>query len=85
MPRITIYTTGWCGYCALAKALLDERSLAYDEVDVGDDPAFRARLHGLTGGWTVPQVLIDGSPVGGYAELRRLDRDGRLGRLLEAA
>ena len=43
-----------------------------------DDPAFRQKLFDLTGGWTVPQILIDGRPIGGYTELWRLDRDGRL-------
>ena len=38
----------------------------------------------LTGGWTVPQILIDGRPIGGYTELVRLDRDGRARRLLAA-
>jgi glutaredoxin 3 len=38
----------------------------------------------LTGGWTVPQILVDGRPIGGYDELRLLDRDGRLDALLAA-
>ena len=38
----------------------------------------------LTGGWTVPQILIDDRPIGGYTELVRLDRDGRLDELLAA-
>jgi glutaredoxin 3 len=83
-PRIQIYTTRWCGYCVRAKALLDERQLAYEEIPLDDDPAFRQRIRDLTGGWTVPQILIDGTPVGGYTELRRLDLDGRLDALLAA-
>jgi glutaredoxin 3 len=79
-----MYTTAWCGYCVRAKALLDARGLAYDEVDLGDDPRFRARLNELTGGWTVPQIVIGGRSIGGYTELRRLERDGRLDRLLAA-
>ncbi|HET7127842.1 MAG TPA: glutaredoxin domain-containing protein [Gaiellaceae bacterium] len=79
-----MYTTRWCGYCIRAKALLDERGLDYDEVDLGDDPAFRARLNELTGGWTVPQIVIGDRLIGGYAELRRLDREGRLDELLAA-
>jgi glutaredoxin 3 len=79
-----MYTTEWCGYCVRAKALLDARGLDYDEVDLGDDPAFRARLNELTGGWTVPQIVVDDRVIGGYAELRLLDRDGRL-ELLRAA
>ena len=38
----------------------------------------------LTGGWTVPQIVIDDRPVGGYTELWRLDREGRLDELLAA-
>ena len=79
-----MYTTAWCGYCVRAKALLRSRGVAFEETDLGDDPGFRARLNELTGGWTVPQILIDGRPIGGYAELWRLDRDGRLDALLAA-
>jgi glutaredoxin 3 len=85
MPRIQIYTTRWCGYCVRAKALLDSRGLAYEETPVDDDPSFRAQLLDLTGGWTVPQILIDGRPIGGYTELWRLDREGRLDSLLPEA
>ena len=82
MPEITIYTTRWCGYCVRAKALLNSRGIPYEEVSLDDDPAFRQRLFDLTGGWTVPQILIDERPIGGYTELWRLDREGRLDRLL---
>jgi glutaredoxin 3 len=85
MPRIQIYTTRWCGYCVRAKALLDSRGYAYDEVHLDDDPGFRATLQDLTGGWTVPQILIDDRPVGGYTELWRLDHEGRLAEWLETA
>ena len=81
MPRIQIYTTRWCAYCVRAKALLESRGLAYEEISLDDDPAFRRRLLDLTGGWTVPQILIDGEPVGGYTELWQLDRARALARL----
>jgi glutaredoxin 3 len=78
MARIRVYSTRWCGYCVRAKALLDNKGIEYEEISLDDDPAFRQKLFDLTGGWTVPQVLIDGRPIGGYTELWRLDRDGRL-------
>jgi len=84
VTRITVYTTRWCAYCVRAKALLTSRGLEFDEISLDDDPAFRQRLHDLTGGWTVPQILIDGDPIGGYTELWRLDRDGRLEARLAA-
>jgi glutaredoxin 3 len=84
MARIRIYSTRWCAYCVRAKALLDSRGYEYEEVSLDDDPAFRQKLFELTGGWTVPQILIDGTPIGGYTELWRLDRDGRLAERLAA-
>jgi glutaredoxin 3 len=73
-----MYSTRWCGYCVREKTLLESKGMDYDEIALDDDPAFRQKLFDLTGGWTVPQILIDGKPIGGYAELWRLDRDGRL-------
>ena len=67
-----MYTTPWCGYCVRAKALLEAKGLEYEEIDLDDDPAFRRTVHEATGGWTVPQIVIDGKPIGGYVELARL-------------
>ena len=85
MTRIQLYTTRWCGYCVRAKALLDAKGIAYEEISLDDDPAFRRNLFDLTGGWTVPQILIDGTPIGGYTELWRLDQSGALDGSLAAA
>jgi glutaredoxin 3 len=85
MARVQMYTTRWCGFCVRAKALLDEKRVPYEEISLDDDATFRQRLLDLTGRWTVPQILIDGRPIGGYVELRELARDGRLDELLERA
>jgi glutaredoxin 3 len=84
MARVQMYTTRWCGYCVRAKVLLDGRGIPYEEISLDDDPAFRRNLFELTGGWTVPQILIDGQPIGGYTELWRLDRSGALDASLAA-
>jgi glutaredoxin 3 len=84
MARVQVYSTRWCGYCVRAKALLESRGIEYQEISLDDDRAFRQKLFDLTGGWTVPQVLIDGRPIGGYTELWRLDRDGTLADELAA-
>jgi glutaredoxin 3 len=81
MARIQMYTTRWCGYCVRAKTLLESRGLEFEEISLDDDPGFRQHLLELTGGWTVPQILVDGSPIGGYTELWRLDRAGELEKL----
>ena len=76
-----MYTTAWCGYCVRAKALLEQRGLDFEEIRIDDDPDFRSKLEELTGGWTVPQIVIDGEPIGGFSELWQLDRRGELERL----
>ena len=81
MRRIRLYTTRWCGYCIRAKTLLEAKGLPYEEISLDDDPQFRRTLNELTGGWTVPQILIDDEPIGGYSELWRLDKTGQLDRL----
>ena len=78
MANIQVYTTRWCAYCVRAKTLLEGKGIEYEEISLDGDPAFRQKLHDLTGGWTVPQIVIDGKPIGGYTELWRLDREGRL-------
>ena len=81
MARIQMYTTRWCGYCVRAKTLLESRGISFEEISLDDDPDFRRRLLDLTGGWTVPQIVIDGRPIGGSTELWQLDRSGELERL----
>jgi glutaredoxin 3 len=81
MATVQMYTTRWCGYCVRAKALLESRGIPFEEISLDDDPGFRRRLMDLTGGWTVPQILIHGRPIGGYTELWQLDRSGELERL----
>ena len=78
VPRIRLYTTEWCGFCVRARALLERRGLAFDEVSLDDDPAFRQTVFDLGRRWTVPLVVIDGVPIGGYDELATLDRTGLL-------
>ena len=76
-----MYTTDWCGYCDRARQLLERRGLPYEEVRIDVDPRFRQRLLETTGGWTVPQIVIDDEPIGGYTELAALDRAGAFDEL----
>jgi glutaredoxin 3 len=83
MATVVFYSTSLCAYCALAKRLLERRGVDYEERRLTRRSVDRARLAEVAGGGrTFPQVLIDGEPVGGYRELRRLDRDGTLERML---
>ena len=76
-----MYRTRLCAYCVLAKTLLARRGVAFDEVDVSHDRDARKRLLEETGQRTVPQIYIDGRPLGGFRELYDLDRRGGLGPL----
>jgi glutaredoxin 3 len=82
--RVRMYTTKWCGYCVRAKMLLEGKGIPYEEILLDDEPDFRRRLHELTGGWTLPQILIDDAPIGGFTELWRLDKSGALDEKLAA-
>jgi glutaredoxin 3 len=80
-PRVVVYSASFCPFCVRAKGLLEARGIAYEEVDVAADPAVRARVMSQTGRRTVPQIFIDGAPIGGFEELVALDRGGALAEL----
>ena len=85
MPSITIYTKGWCPYCAAAKDLLKQKGLDFTEIDVEKTPAARAEMVGKAGGrTTVPQIFIGSRHVGGCDDLYALDDRGQLEPLLQA-
>jgi glutaredoxin 3 len=84
MARVQVYTTEWCGYCVRAKALLASKGIDFEEINLDDDPGFRQKLLELTGAWTVPQIVVDGRPIGGYTELWQLDKSGGLEAALAA-
>lgn len=84
MSRMILYTTEPCGYCRNAKTLLDEREIAYEEINLSKDPAGRAELVELTGLMTFPQIVVDGRPLGGFRELLAAERTGALDELLAA-
>jgi len=83
-PRVRLYSTLICPYCIRAKALLRERKIPYESIDITGDRAMRAWLTNETGRRTVPQIFIDGEAIGGFFELRALDRSGELAKKLAA-
>lgn len=82
-PKIEVYATRTCPYCHRARALLDEKNVAYDLIDVGAEPHLRAEMtQRADGRYTVPQIFIDGQGIGGSDELHALDRQGKLDPML---
>jgi glutaredoxin 3 len=76
--QIKIFTKGYCSFCYAAKNLLNKRGLAYEEISLLGDVSVEKEMRELTGRTSVPQILIDGKPIGGYTELVELDMGGGL-------
>lgn len=83
MAEIKMYSTDWCVWCDRAKRLLaDQGYTEITEIDVDGWDAERQKLESLTGQKTVPQIYIGETHVGGFPELARLVRDGKLDKLV---
>jgi glutaredoxin 3 len=83
LAKVEIYTTHFCPFCIRAKSLLKGKGVAFEEIDVGDDPELREKMFERAGGrYTVPEIFINGRIIGGYDELKALDDAGRLDALL---
>jgi glutaredoxin 3 len=80
-----MYVTGWCPYCQRAKALLTEKSLVVNEINVDDDAKFREEMIARSGRRTVPQIFIGDKHVGGCDDLFALEGCGELDRLIQGA
>jgi len=76
--KILIYSTSWCQPCKLAKKLLQERGLDFQEIDIEEKGWSREDLFDISGGRTVPQVVINDNTIGGYDDLVRFDQEGKL-------
>ncbi len=75
---IKIYTSTICPYCVAAKRLLTERGFEYEEINIEHEGISRDKLVELTGGRTVPQIILRSKPIGGYDNLLALDQKGEL-------
>lgn len=85
MREVTIYTTPICPFCIRAKALLNDKDISFTEIDVSADAALRQAMTDRAGGsYTVPQIFIGDSHVGGCDELYALHSQGKLDELLSS-
>jgi glutaredoxin 3 len=86
MPDVEIYTQPWCPYCARAIGLLQKKGVAYREIEAPQGSPERAESIRRAGGATsVPQIFIDGKPIGGSDDLMALERTKKLDALLGLA
>ncbi|WP_434289724.1 glutaredoxin 3 [Celeribacter sp. SCSIO 80788] len=83
MQPVTLYTTPICPYCIAAKRLLDSKGVEYTDIDVMANPALRQEMmQRAPGSYTVPQIFIGETHVGGCDDLHALERAGKLDPLL---
>ena len=75
---IKIYTSNWCGYCTAAKNLLNDLNLQFEEINIEKENISREDLLNLSGGYTIPQICINGKFIGGFQELQLLYQNNKL-------
>ena len=84
MKNITVYSGPLCGFCDAAKRLLGRNNLKYKEIDISTDPNLMDEMiKKASGKRTIPQIFFEDLHVGGYQELRELEKSGNLIKSLE--
>lgn len=76
--HVKMYTKEHCSFCYAAKRLLTKRGIPFEEILLTGEPSEEREMRELTGGSSVPQILIEGKAIGGYTELVELDMEGEL-------
>ena len=82
MAEIEMYTTTWCPYCVRAKALLDKKGVAVQQINIEEVDGARDEMVAKSGRMTVPQIFIGDHHVGGCDDLYALESQGALDALL---
>ena len=84
MKSITVYSGPMCNFCDAAKRLLARNNLSYNEIDISTKEGLRDEMTKRANGRrTIPQIFFDDYHVGGYQELRELEKTGKLLSSLE--
>lgn len=80
--KVRVYLKDWCPYCAAARALLKDKGVEFESIDLVEQPERRAEMESLSGRSSVPQIFIDDQHIGGFDDMNALDRRGELDALL---
>lgn len=83
MATVIVYTKAACPYCDMAKALLKDRQISFEEIRIDLDEQKRDEMIQLSQRRTVPQIFINGQSIGGYDDLAALVKAGKLTALLK--
>mgnify|MGYP001415783217 CR=1 FL=1 len=83
MKNIIMYTGPMCNFCEAAKRLFSRNKLKYEEIDISSKEGLRDEMiKKANGRRTIPQIFFDDYHVGGYVELRELEKKGELNKLI---
>tara|TARA_Y100000590_G_scaffold200659_1_gene227975 strand:- start:10038 stop:10292 length:255 start_codon:yes stop_codon:yes gene_type:complete len=84
MKNILMYTGPMCNFCEAAKRLFARNNLSYKEIDISTKDDLRDEMLKKSNGMrTIPQIFFDNHHVGGYTELRALEKENKLKDLLK--
>ena len=84
MKNIIVYSGPMCPFCDAAKRLLLRNNLKFQEIDVSTQAGLRDEMIKKSNGKrTIPQIFFDSYHVGGYEELRALEKSGELNYLVK--
>ena len=84
MRNIIMYTGPMCNFCNAAKRLFSRNNIKYQEVDISTkDGLMDEMIKKANGKRTIPQIFFDNLHIGGYEELRALEKSGKLNNLLK--
>jgi len=79
-----MYSGPMCAFCEAAKRLLLRNNLEFKEIDISTKDALRDEMiKKANGRRTIPQIFFDDNHVGGYQELRALEKSGELKNLIK--
>ena len=77
MNPVIIWSKYNCPYCDQAKALLTQQGVKFEERKIGDGYTKEELLEAVPNARTVPQIIINGTSIGGFTELRKyIDETG---------
>lgn len=83
MAQVIVYTKDPCPYCERAIRFLEDREIAFEEIDLTGREDEINRIKNETGWRTVPIIMINGKLIGGYTDLKALDDEGKLEPMLK--
>ena len=79
-----MYTGPLCNFCDAAKRLLLRNNLKFKEIDISTKDGLQEEMiKKANGRRTIPQIFFDDQHVGGYVELRELEKKDELLNILK--